>query len=107
LREAIEHLQALLPLLNVREESVLLKWAGHTRHRNSRCDQSPEQARSEAHDRDDVFLLGIVFARHLAQPALGPHLLRLARVPDIHGTEVGAWRVGVAHTMHDGELALI
>src|SRR5262249_38596856 len=105
--EAIEHLQALLPFLDVGQEPILLQWAGDTRHGNTWRDQGPEQALSEAHGSDHVLLSGVVFARALAQPALGPHLLRLARVPDIHGAEVRAWRVRVAHAVDDGQLALI
>ena len=40
------------------------------------------------------------------QPSV-PDLDRFAGVPDVHGAEMGAVRVGIANALHDGDVALI
>ena len=57
LREAIQHLQRAALVPGCWAGTRTSPGAGHTRHGHARHRQRPEQARSEAHGRDDVFLL--------------------------------------------------
>src|SRR6516162_8658579 len=106
LGEAIENVGALIAL-HLRQESVPLQRSGDAGHRHAGGDQRARQARSHADDLHDIFFIWIEFARDAAEPAFGPNLLRLTRVPDVHGPEVGARRVFEADAVQHSELLVI
>ena len=106
LGKAIEHVGALIAL-HLRQESVPLERACNAGHRHAWGDQRARQARPHADDLHDIFFVWIEFARDAAEPAFGPDLLRLAGVPDIHGTEVRARRILEADAVQNSELLVI
>ena len=108
LREAIEHLQPLLPGPGCVGRKPYFSSGPATQATGTPgTDQRAEQARAEADGGDDVLLLRIELAHHAAEPALGADLVGLAGVPDVHRAEVRARRIEIADAVHDGELVVV
>ena len=105
-REGIQHLGALLLLLHPGQQTVG-RDVGHRRHRDSRRHQSARKRLADIHSGDGVLALRIDLPKGAAQPALGPDLVRLARVPDVHRPEVRARRVLVTDTVYDRHVAAL
>src|SRR5262249_35692431 len=104
--EALQHFGALLTL-DARQHAVGFQRAADAGHGDTRQRHGAEHARAKAHACDHIFLAWVKLAERAAEPALRAHDVWLTGVPDVHGAEMRARRVGIANAMDDGHLALI
>ena len=106
LGKQVQGLRALVCALNTRQDTVGLQIA-HRGDRHARRRQRAGEAATKVHAGQDILLVGIDIPNGPAQPALGAYLVGLTGVPDIHGAEVGAVRVGIANALNDRHFPLV
>src|SRR5262249_24102186 len=104
--ERLQGHRALVLSLDASEDTVGLQ-IPHRGHRYARRRQGPRQTTTEVDASQHVLLLGVEVANGPAQPAFIAHLVRLAGVPNIHGAEVRATRVGITNSLNNRYLPLV
>jgi hypothetical protein len=104
--EQTQRFCALVLALDTRQHSVGFQIAHrgdrHTRHR-----QRAGEAATKVHAGQDVVVARIDITNGPAKPAFGADFVGLTGVPNMHGAEVRAVRVGIADALNDGHFPLV
>ena len=79
----------------------------HRSYRHSAHGHGPGQTLPEIYALQHILAVGVQVPYDLGHPAVDADLVRLAGMPDVHGSEVGAGRVLESDAVDDCQLAVV